>query len=754
MSSSRQLAAIMFTDIVGYTALMGHDEEKAFELLRKNRNIQKPLIKHYKGTWIKELGDGVLASFHTLTDAVFCAAAIHHASSKVHGLQLRIGIHLGEVIFENNDVFGDGVNIASRLQAMASPGRTWVSEAVYKNLLNKKEITAEFVKEETLKNVSEPVKVYEITVKEIPEDLPDNLKIFQKQGKTTKTVESKTILTVGIVLSTGLIISYFLFFNKSPSPAMAGRVAYEKSIAVIPFKNLSDEKSNQYFADGMMDEILNKLSKIKDLKVIARTSVEQYRDTKKPIREIAKELGVNYVLEGSAQKYGDQIKVIAQLIFAETEDHLWANDYMKNFKEVFAVQTEIANKIVDELQAKLSPLENELVNKAATANSEAYDFYLRGREFITSYESNSNERELAYARDMFVKALQIEGNFAQAWVGLGLEYEQRNQNSPEFFEERFLDSVLFFCNKAISIDANLADAYEIRGRYYIARKNNDKAIEDAQKAISINPNHALAYWTLGQSYFNKHDYLKSLFNFKKTRDLITSGSRLPILLNLIAGVHVTIGNFEEAEALHNKAIQLNPGYANGYVSFAWCQYVQGRFDKALGYFQKSVEINPEANEFMGHLANTYAYLNDFTNAYKFFQKAEELRKKTGDIRINTVHREGYILWNIDKKEEAVNYFNDQLKRIEDGKKLGRQMSSAYDQAAIYAFLGQEKKAIYYLKECEKENFGFALEYFIMHDPLFEKLRSNKEFKEIIDRAQARKMEIRRQVKELEAKGEL
>ena len=754
MSSSRQLAAIMFTDIVGYTTLMGKDEQKAFELLRKNRDIQKPLIKHYNGTWIKELGDGVLASFHTLTDAVFCAAAIHHASSKVDALQLRIGIHLGEVIFENNDVFGDGVNIASRLQAVASPGSTWVSEAVYKNLLNKKEIISEFVREETLKNVSERVKVYEITVKEIPGYIPDHIKTYQKQGNTNRTVKNKTVLTGAVVLLTGLMISYFLFLNKQPNPATAGRSAYEKSIAVIPFKNLSEEKANQYFADGMMDEILNKLSKIQDLKVIARTSVEQYRDTKKSIREIAKELGVNYILEGSAQKYGDQIKVIAQLIFAETEDHVWADDYTKTFKEVFAVQTEIANKIVDGLQAKLSPLENELVNKAATANIEAYDFYLRGREYITSYESNSNEEDLTHARDMFLKALHIDRNFAQAWVGLGLEYQQRNQNSPEFFEKGFLDSVLFFCNKAISIDANLADAYEMRGRYYMDRKNNDKAIEDAQKAISINPNHALAYWSLGQSYSNKGDYFKSLFNFKKTRGLITSGARLPILLALIAGVHISIGNFDDAETLLNKAIQLNPGYANGYVSFAWCQYVQGRFDKALAYIRKSVEINPEANQAMDHLANSYAYLKDFTNAFKFFQKAEELRKKTGDVRINTLHREGYILWNIDKKEEAMKYFNDQLKRIEEGKKLGRQLATAYDQAATYAFLGQEKKAIDYLKECANENFGIGLEYFIMHDPLFEKLRTNKEFKEIIDRAQSKKTEIRRQVKELEAKGEL
>src|SRR5688572_1813081 len=160
MSSTRQLAAIMFTDIVGYTALMGKDERKAFDLLKVNREIQKPLIKQYQGIWIKELGDGVMASFHTVTDAVFCAAAIHQATSTVDGLQLRIGIHLGEVIFENNDVFGDGVNIASRLQAIANPESIYVSKAVHNSISNKKNFQTRFVNEERLKNVKEPARMY------------------------------------------------------------------------------------------------------------------------------------------------------------------------------------------------------------------------------------------------------------------------------------------------------------------------------------------------------------------------------------------------------------------------------------------------------------------------------------------------------------------------------------------------------------------------------------------------------------------
>src|SRR5688572_27752117 len=205
MSSSRQLAAIMFTDIVGYTALMGKDEQKAFQLLKKNRQIQQPLIKQYGGTWIKEIGDGVLASFHTVTDAVLCAGAIHSACSTVDGLQLRIGIHLGEVVFEDNDVFGDGVNIASRLQALAPIGGTFVSEAIYKNVSNKKEIITEYIREETLKNVSEPVKIYEIKVEGSAVYQPEILSDI----KITKAKKGKIIIGATAVLILITLLSYF-----------------------------------------------------------------------------------------------------------------------------------------------------------------------------------------------------------------------------------------------------------------------------------------------------------------------------------------------------------------------------------------------------------------------------------------------------------------------------------------------------------------------------------------------------------------
>ncbi len=227
MSPSRQLAAIMFTDIVGYTALMGEDEQKAFALLHKNRQIQQPLIKQFNGVWIKEIGDGVLASFSTVTDAVFCATEIQKKCAAIDDLKLRIGIHLGEVIFEDNDVFGDGVNIASRLQALAPIGGIWISESVYNNVANKKEIQTKFIRAEILKNVKESVRIYEVITHNNEQDQP----VFSIDTKSKNKLE--------------------------------------KSIAVLPFVDMSSDPEQEFFSDGLTEEIITDLSRLEKLLVLS-----------------------------------------------------------------------------------------------------------------------------------------------------------------------------------------------------------------------------------------------------------------------------------------------------------------------------------------------------------------------------------------------------------------------------------------------------------------------------------------------------
>ena len=295
----------MFTDIVGYTAIMGKNEQMAFDLLNKNRQLQKPIIEQFRGKWIKELGDGVMASFSTVTDAVSAAIKIQEACKQSKEFLLRIGIHIGEVIFEDNDVFGDGVNIASRIQAIAGPGEIYISEAVYNNVFNKKDIATQFVKEEILKNVREPVKIYRVITG------PD------QQG-----------------LSSSL-------------PAYC---AEKKSIAVLPFVNMSNDPEQEYFSDGMAEEILSSLAHLKDLKVAGRTSSFQYKGKNIDLRVIGEELGVSTVLEGSVRKQGNRLRISAQLINVKDGFHIWSERYDREMQDVFAIQDEIALAITEKLR--------------------------------------------------------------------------------------------------------------------------------------------------------------------------------------------------------------------------------------------------------------------------------------------------------------------------------------------------------------------------------------------------------------------
>ena len=541
MPLTRQLVAIMFTDIVGYTSLMEEDEEKAFELLHINRGLQQPLVAQYMGNWIKEIGDGVLATFNTVTDAAACAINIQQACRNIGGLQLRIGIHLGEVIFENNDVFGDGVNIASRIQAMASIGGIWISEAVNKNLTNKKEIHTKFVNEVKLKNVKDGVQIYEIV---FTGDLPEA--VGQPPHRTQNTKQGS-----------------------------------DKSIAVLPFVNMSNDPEQEYFSDGIAEEILNSIVHLKDLKVAGRTSSFQFKGKNVDLREIGEKLSVSNVLEGSVRKQGGKLRITAQLIKVEDGFHLWSERYDRDMGDIFAIQDEISFAITEKLKITLLENDRDKITKTYTQNTEAYDLYLKGRFYI-----NRRGPTILAGIQCLQKAIDLDPGFALAYAGLA-DALSLSASWGLVKPNLVMDKVKQTAYKAIQLAPLLCEPYCSLGFYYnVFERDWEKAKKNFLKSIELNPCYPQAHYLYGWDYLSWVE-----------------------------------GDFAEAEKHGEIAIKLEPLSAICYAIYAQILVAAGKFREGLGLCKTGIEL--DSNSFLCHLGEGFCYtgLQQYEEAINSYKNA-------------------------------------------------------------------------------------------------------------------------------------
>ena len=497
MSQSRQLAAIMFTDIVGYTALMGTDEQKAFQLLKKNREIQKPIIEEFNGKFIKELGDGLLASFTTVSDSVYAAIKIVESCKTKENISLRIGIHHGEIVFEKNDVFGDAVNIASRLQAIAPPGGILISESVHQNIANKHGIETFFVKEETLKNVHAPVRVYQV-ISEGHEDLLKSLGHTKRKKTILPDNQKKIAMTAGLVLLVLVVFWLYTLFS-GKNPFARNSATSRNSIAVLPFTNMSNDKNNEYFSDGITENIITQLSKIKKLKVIGRTSSMLYKDSKKSIKDIADELNVAAILEGSVQKAGSQVSVTARLIDAKTQEQMWADSWDRNVDQILVVLSELAQQIASQLKLRLSAGEKTDIEKKMTQNIAAYEAYLKGKKLLLDFgiARQAYDDSLYKAEAYFLDALRADSAFALAWAGLSLAYKEIGANFENNRINYFLKKSLEAGIKGITYGPELSETHMMVGEVLKSLTLDPRSsLDELRKSISINPNNSQAHCLL------------------------------------------------------------------------------------------------------------------------------------------------------------------------------------------------------------------------------------------------------------------
>ena len=537
MSSSRQLAAIMFTDIVGYTALMGKDEQKAFELLSKNRQIQKPIIEQYNGRWIKELGDGVMASFSTVSDAVNAAVKIQQTCNAAKDFQLRIGIHLGEVVFENDDVFGDGVNIASRIQAIANPGSIFISEAVHNSISNKKEFQTKYVREEKLKNVKEPVKIYQVIAGGV---VTASLPSIPEKIKKNRTV---AIISLAAVTLITIAAIYFYSGSKKNSETT------EKSIAILPFDDLSPQKDQEYLSDGLAEEIINSITVIKDLKVIGRISSFQFKGQGLEVSRIGEKLKVNNVLSGSIQLADGVLRIITTLISVKDNKVIWTQQFDKELKDIFAIQDSIAKNIVEKLQVTLTDSEKPRLTKKETT-PEVYSEYLKG---LHIYKREEFQKSIDY----FLRAISMDSLFAPAYAYASLAKIWTIQRAGAFADHTALREAKDYAYNAIRLDPDLAESYSAL---------------------------ALSAWII------ELDFAAAKINFEKSLELNPSAS---LIKNRYAYFLLWMGEFDRAEQLGLDAISSDPADYNGYVIVSNVNNYKKNFKKAEDYIIEATRLFPE-----------------------------------------------------------------------------------------------------------------------------------------------------------------
>jgi TolB-like protein len=558
---SHRLSVVWFTDLVGYSALSARDQDRAVALVQRFQEIVERTVPREEGRIVKFIGDAALLESPSAEAALQAASALHAEM----GEGLRTGIHLGDVaVASDGDLYGDGVNGAQRIQTEAEPGQIVVSEDVWRRLRNRPAFVFESLGERQLKGV-EPMELFQVVAIEARE----------KPAPVSGAVAPGS--------------------NATEAPQAASR-----SVAVLPFTNMSPQSDNEYFSDGVTEEILMLLARIEGLKVISRTSVMQYKGTVKPIRQIGEELGVTTILEGSVRHAGQRVRITAQLIDAATDQHLWADRYDRDLEDIFEIQTDVAERIVEALRLRLTTRERSQLSEKPTEDVEAYQWYLKGRHFL----SRRTEPTLRQAIDRFRKAVTADPAFAQAWVGLADGLALLTAYSATSVDE-VVDEARAAAEKALALDPRLGEAHVSLGNIAQTEWRWDEADRQFRRGLDLSPGYATGY----------HWYALQLLATGRLDEAVSTAKRALELDPLSLPVHMALGvallyagRIEESLKVLEKARELDPGYAPVHGNLASTYMIQARFEETLAELDEYSRLDPDIMppEFVAEIREGYA----------------------------------------------------------------------------------------------------------------------------------------------------
>jgi TolB-like protein len=551
---------------------------------------------------------------------------------------------------------------------------------------------------------------------------------------------------ISFVVIVGLIVLNII-------PHSGKKEILDKSIAVLPFIDDSPDKNNEHIINGIMEDLLINLQSIKELRVPGRTTTEQYRNNPKSIAEIASEMNVAYIVEGSGQRYGNKIRLRVQLVEGATDKHIWADSYDEEIKgpeDIFRIQSQIAESIAAELEAAITPKEKELIDKVPTTSLTAYGFYQKGRDEHEKYRiDNKNKGALKSAENYYHKALDHDSTFAQAYTGLAIVYWDKYY-LEEFLSEIFLDSVLILADIALSFDDQLAEAYVIRGNYYWENYKKEQALKEYDKAIKFNPNESQAYYGKGYIFFRDDDLVKALDNMHKA----TSLHRGPLLAKYYGELSFVYHSvfIERSIYYAEEKLKLDNDSANYFERLGTIEETDGNIEKAVEFYKKSFTIDSVRQYLIFRVAVVHNFLGLNQEYLEYFKMIEKELMAPDSPDPGRVFRLGHAYWVNGFKEDAEYYFDKGLRILNEIIELDRyryaDYIAFYRLAAAYAFLGDNDKAFGNLRRMnQRPRMPKWMVKDLNNDPLFNSIRDEPEFQQIVRDVEAKYQAEQERVRE-------
>jgi adenylate cyclase len=592
----RKLTAILSADAVGYSRLMLDDEEDTVRTISSYRNVITDLVRQHSGKVIDSTGDNLLAEFASVVDSVQCAVVVQkEINSRNHELpenrmmQFRIGINLGDVIQEEKRIYGDGVNIAARLEGLADPGGICISKTTFDHIESKLPYGYEFLGDQTVKNIARPVGAYRVLME------PRVTVAGEPKDEKRSPVRRMPIFVgTAAVLVLAVAIGIWQFYVRRPTvePASKEKMAFplpeKPSIAVLPFDNLSGDPDQEFIADGMTENIITALSYIPEIFVIARNSTFTYKGKAVKAQEVAEDLGVRYILEGSVQRAADRVRITAQLIDAASGRHLWADRYDRDLQDLFALQDEITLKIVSALQVKLSVGVQTRLTRNTMPNFEAWSYGVRGYSHMMRHTKDDN----AKAREFFERAASLAPGYAPVITALGLTHSEDARHGWSESREESLLRAVELAKKALALDDSDPNIHALWGGIYQLQRRYEQAIAEGEKSVALGPNQADPHFLLAMLLHDTGRYQEAL-------PLVRKAMRLhpyyPFwYLWLLGSVYLRMEEYEKAVEAYKVLVVREPHrISGGHLGLAIAYIRLGRKEQARSEVAEVLRLSPE-----------------------------------------------------------------------------------------------------------------------------------------------------------------